>query len=300
MNNNLKLLIWNARGLRNKTLEFFDFLIRENVDIGLVSETGLNNKITMYHPDFHCYRKDREHSRGGGVAIVIRKNIKHNLLPTVNTELIENVGIKVSFNDDTNVNIFSCYFPGGSSDRNGIKKALFKSDLKKFSRLNEDYILGGDFNCRNQSWGCLRANTWGNILYELITTNNFGIIYPAEPTLIPANSRSNPSVLDMFITNVPNKLSAAIVLNNLSSDHLPVYCTYNSCCITTENLKYDYKRANWNTFKRFLNNNINNLLDASINNCDDIERLIIDFIKLLHDAIDSSIPKKVISNFFIT
>lgn len=63
MNTNLKLAIWNSRGIRKKLYEFFEFLLGENIDICLVSETWLNGDIAMYHPEFICYRKDRLENR---------------------------------------------------------------------------------------------------------------------------------------------------------------------------------------------------------------------------------------------
>lgn len=299
MNSNLKILLWNARGIRNKLYEFFDFLVREHVDIVLVSETGLNNNIKMYHPEYACYRKDREHSRGGGVAIVVRKGVSHEVLPEIGTELIENLGVNVKLHNNMNINIYSCYFPGGSAGPSGIKKAQFRSDLKKLSRIRGKYILGGDFNCRNQAWGCLRANCWGNILHDLISTNHFSIVYPPEPTLIPVSSSANPSVLDYFITNVPEKLSAALTLDRLNSDHLPVFTTFNSGYLPTENLKYDYKNTNWSSFKRFVNDNVNCLIGAPLENIDDIEHLIFEFTAVLQNAIDLSVPKKRTSNCFV-
>ena len=123
----------------------------------------------------------------------------------------------------------------------------------------------------------LRANCWWNILHDLIETNNFGIVYPPEPTLIPANSRANPSVLDFFISNVPDKLSAALSLNRLNSDHLPVYTTFNSRFQSSDNLKHDYHRANWNLFKSYINNNVSHILNVPLNNTNDIELLVEQF-----------------------
>lgn len=45
MADKIKMITWNARGIRKKTTEFFDYLIRENIDVALVSETWLNEKF---------------------------------------------------------------------------------------------------------------------------------------------------------------------------------------------------------------------------------------------------------------
>lgn len=71
--NTLKIITWNSRGIRNKLGEFFDFLVRINADVALVSETWLKSDISMNHANFNCYRSDRECSKGGGVAVVVKK-----------------------------------------------------------------------------------------------------------------------------------------------------------------------------------------------------------------------------------
>lgn len=91
----LNMITWNARGIRNKSLELYNFLNYHKVDICLVTETWLNSNISIKHKDFIIYRNDREIGRGGGVAIIIKKNTKHSLLPIVNTHLIENIGVKI-------------------------------------------------------------------------------------------------------------------------------------------------------------------------------------------------------------
>lgn len=298
-NNNIKLVLWNSRGIRNKLIEFFDFLIRNNVDIALVSETWLKSNMVMSHSEYCCYRKDRESAAGGGVAIIIRKSINHTTLPYINTEVIENIGVRVVLGDNSHLNIYSCYFPGGSAGPSQIRKQKFKSDLSKLSRNQEKYILGGDFNSRNQNWGCLRANCWGNILNDLITTNAFHIVYPPEPTLVPSNINSNPSVLDFFITNAPEKFSAAITGNNLSSDHLPVFATYDSSYDLRLNYTFNYKSTNWKDFKKYINDNILRFFRLPLNTKDDIDDFVNEFTLFLQIAIDVCVPKRLKTNYFV-
>lgn len=290
-NRKLKILIWNSRGIRNKLIEFFDYLIRNDIDIALVNETWLKSDITMNHPNFYCYRRDRTFNRGGGVAIVVNKNICHTLLPKVDCTLIENIGVKITLHDNSTINVFSCYFPGGSAGPSDIRKRTFKEDLRRLSRIQGNYILGGDFNCRNREWGCLRSNCWGNILLDLLATNTFGLIYPPEPTLVPTNNKVNPSTIDFFITNVPEKLSAALTQNNLGSDHLPVLTTFNSVYMPTNNVKYDYKNADWKAFKNYINRNIALYLEFPLNSTEDINKLVDLFTTLILNALERCVPK---------
>lgn len=293
------MILWNARGIRKKAAEFFDFLLREKVDIALVSETWLTEGILIRHSEFVCHRRDRTGARGGGVMIVVQKNISHELLDFVHTNLIENIGIRVNLADGSSVHIFSCYFPGGAAGPSDIKKQKFKDDLLKFSRIKHNYILGGDFNSRHQNWGCLRANCWGNIIHDLITVNRFDINYPPDPTYVPTNCNNNASVLDIYLTNIPNRLTGAQTLNRLNSDHLPVCAIYNASYKREDFLKFDYKNANWNAFREYINSNANPILQASLDSEDDINSNINNFTKLLNEAINSSVPKKNISNTYI-
>lgn len=81
MNNNIKITSWNARSIRSKKLELFHFLEKHNVDICLISETWLNNNFSLRNNNYYSYRYDRSTGNGGGVAILIKKTIQHQLLP---------------------------------------------------------------------------------------------------------------------------------------------------------------------------------------------------------------------------
>lgn len=59
--------------LRKKSLEFFAFLSKNNIDVGLVSETMLTTKTNLSNKEYKCYRMDRQNRRGDGVAIVVRR-----------------------------------------------------------------------------------------------------------------------------------------------------------------------------------------------------------------------------------
>lgn len=152
------------------------------------------------------------------------------------------------------INIFSCYFRGGAAGSTNLLKSQFKSDLLRLSRTSGNYLLGGDFNCRNQAWGCLRANCWGNILENLLMTNEFAIAHTPNPTFVPNTTNSSPSVLDFFLTNAPDKLSGPMTMNSLGSDHLPVLTFFNSSFCKTVQYKFNLKRTNWGLYKRTITN----------------------------------------------
>lgn len=118
----INIISWNARGIRNKKDELFNFLLSRNIHICLISETMLNKNISIKHTEFYCYRNYRKQGRGGGVAILVRKNVEHTFIPPLNTFFIENIGVKIRTSNGSYINIFSCYFPGGSPGRDNVKK----------------------------------------------------------------------------------------------------------------------------------------------------------------------------------
>lgn len=250
-NDKLNVMFWNCRSIRNKYIELFDFLLRENIDVCLLSETWLKPLNRLYHPSYNCIRVDRE-TTGGGVALLIRKTINYVELPVVNTEMIENVGIEIISNTSTNIKIFSTYFPGGSSSRELQRK--FNSDLRKLFSQTGHYILCGDMNSRHRNWGCLRANSWGNILTQFTSFFPITILNTDDPTYIPSSSRSTPSTLDLIMTNVPYFVSQPVVANELGSDHLPVKFYLHFSPTLNNHVDLDYSRANWLGYRSFLKN----------------------------------------------
>lgn len=109
----LHVINWNGRSVFNKKLEFFDFLERHNVDVGIVTETWLQNKHSFVHPNFSCVRFDRitsDAERGGGVLIAVRKGLKFTEL-NISTKVIETVGISIH-TADGELHLLAAYFPG--------------------------------------------------------------------------------------------------------------------------------------------------------------------------------------------
>ena len=290
MLSSVNIITWNARGIKNKTIEFFDFLISKNIHACLLSETWLKPNIALSHQDFVIYRKDRTNKNGGGVAIVIKKGISHSLISDVNTSVIENIGLKI-FTSLGGINVYACYFPGGLTGRSGLRKNMFISDLHKLCR-SDQFILGGDFNSRHQNWGCLRANSWGNTLVCKQNSFNFDILYPSDHTYIPSQINHQSSTLDLFITNVSQHISLPEVINGLGSDHLPVNCQLMSQAIKSNESYRDFRKAKWTIFSKFINKNLIIPPNQAFSNDEFIDSALDHFISTINVAIEHSVPVK--------
>lgn len=83
----LKILQWNARGISDfSTAKQLNVLIKSsNVDTAKqLCETFLNSHHKFKLSGYKIYRNDRD-THGGGVAIAVKNDLKHGLLPVYPT-----------------------------------------------------------------------------------------------------------------------------------------------------------------------------------------------------------------------
>ena len=90
---NLKVIFWNARSIIPRKEEICKIL-------------------PDHYPGFKTFRKDREHSRGGGIVAFIRNNLAYTEINSIKTpdDSVELTGIKIT-NISPPINIFICYRP---------------------------------------------------------------------------------------------------------------------------------------------------------------------------------------------
>ena len=213
-NNSIRILTWNANGIlaNNKLLELTHLLQNKHIDILCLSETHLKPSQKLYIPNFISYRRDRIGSRGGGVAILIRKNIRHKALSPLDSP-IESSAIELILQGGS-CKVFAVYSPP--------HKVLQNSDLAPFLSLDGSVVIAGDLNAKHISWGCRSSNQSGRSLLRASLSHSSTIEAPNEPTFTPNNTNIIPDILDLFITKNISTISDPSVLHSLSSDHLPV------------------------------------------------------------------------------
>jgi len=115
------------------------------LDIICLSETWLkkvirNNVFKIFLMEYQIVRKDRNLKRGGGLLILIKKNIKFEILDIDNCGIIEVLFVKLV---NKNITVGCCYRPPNSviSDLDTFEDCL----TNLFLNQNELIILG-DFN----------------------------------------------------------------------------------------------------------------------------------------------------------
>jgi len=72
-------MLWNATSLSGKDDELSYFINNKNIDVALVTETWLKPQIKLKFVNYEIIRSDSPRNvTGGGVAIIINKQIKYH------------------------------------------------------------------------------------------------------------------------------------------------------------------------------------------------------------------------------
>ena len=280
----IKLVNWNANGIKSKKSSLMEFLIRHKIDIACITETHLKNTETFKINGYNIYRKDRDtiHSKGG-VAILIKRTIKHHQLTNPELINIEAISIMVS-TDKSEIKIISAYNPPN--------KKIQRDDINALFNENPTILLG-DLNSKNEIWGCLKTNPNGNKLFQFTSELRIIISPPSKPTF--HRTGRQPDILDIaLVSNLTTQLYHQVA-NELDSDHVPVITTlYEQMELIPQTPKLINRPINWDIFRENLNKNL--ILNRSHQNNNEIDTNIQHLTESIKNAIKSALapenPKK--------
>ena len=79
--NNVHILHININGLFGRKTELIHYLNECTPHLVTLNETKLRNQTKIKIPNYHLIRRDRA-TNGGGVAILVRKDLKYNEIDT--------------------------------------------------------------------------------------------------------------------------------------------------------------------------------------------------------------------------
>lgn len=306
-NETINVLNWNANSVRDKIHELHDFLIEKGIDIACIQETMYNvDDLTPAHSEFNIYRNDRitpDGSRAaGGVAILIKRNIKHRLLPALNLNLIEAIGVEIISEHGTRIQMWSAYLPGGANTQD-IRNFL-KRDILILTNRRCSYFINGDFNAKNRLWNCHRANCAGTILYDTHAQHNFLILYPQTHTHYPPSNNSRPSTIDLTLTNGMQDTSDLTTHTSASEHEMITYTVY-----LQENLHRNqgrkiplFRMADWEKYKNYVETH----LDQTPNHVNEIttttriDELVNHLSTVMINAQNVSVPQVTPTPYSVT
>lgn len=277
---------WNAQSISNNTKAFeLEIILHENdIHIACIQETYLKPDIKLYLENYRIYRNDRQ-THGGGVAIIIRKDIKHNLLCLHETKAIECVSVSVNINQRYII-ISSAYSPHYTSH--------FARDIALIANSNKETIIFGDLNAKHTTWRCNSNNSAGSALQTFLESSEYVLHAPDAPTHYP-HSGATPSTIDLLLTNTSCIVANVYSMNTLLSDHCPVICKLK---VTTEKViesSFRYDLADWDKYRECIE--ICNFI-PSTESSTDIDESIKGLSNIITNARQMSVPSNTHVNRF--
>jgi hypothetical protein len=132
----LRLAYWNADGNCCRKLVLDRFLSEHGVDICLLNETHLDSGRAFRFANYVCHRTDRQ-SRGGGTAILVRRDIDHYAVPVSGLRHLEATAIHLVLANRV-VKIVAAYL--------SPTRPLIKSDLNECLSGGLAVLMAGDLN----------------------------------------------------------------------------------------------------------------------------------------------------------
>ena len=130
----------NVRGIKGKRCSLIEHLDFEKPDIVLLTETLLPTNMNMNFPGFDFFSKARKDRKGGGVAILVKNDLKNTIIPHISERNIEMMWISIRRHG--NVPLFlGCYY--GKQERR-CNKADIDEEMNLLSEEIEQYQKEGD------------------------------------------------------------------------------------------------------------------------------------------------------------
>ncbi|KAL4119332.1 hypothetical protein QTP88_012150 [Uroleucon formosanum] len=243
------IINWNANGIKKNRNTFAAFLSAHNVDIASVSETHLIASEKIKFNGYTTYRKDRRAIRpSGGVAIIIKSKIKHQLTYLPATQTLEAVAISITINQSITTIISAYQSPSFQ---------MYINDFEKILNSYQKIILVVDLNCKHTTWYCKSTNANGRKLYKYLASNPAILSAPDTPTYYPYDQSRSPDILDVIILKSIRFSMHQEPLFELDSDHLSVKITLDaSLSFSTPTRKLITGKADWQKFKQHITTNL--------------------------------------------
>jgi hypothetical protein len=222
-NKYLLILLFNANGLKNHLIEIQS--VPQN-NIALITETHLTQYSNVYIPGNKLLKANHSNNKAhGGVAILIKSTLLFQILPNFCQNFLQSCTILINKNIIP-VTIAALY----SSPKHNVTFAGFNNC---FCTFGKNFIVGGDFNAKHQSWGCRTNNPRGFVLRDIACKKKLKILAPPGPTYWPTSAQKNPDILDIFVSKIPSNLfhSTDNILD-LNSNYSSVVLTLNEYPLT--------------------------------------------------------------------
>ena len=284
MANELRIMTWNANGLKQHLQELEAVLVTQKIDVCLISETHFTKEDHAKIRGYHCYHSTHLcNTPRGGSAVFIKQHIQQYEEFKLQTREYQVTAVKINTAKGW-ITLAAIYIP----PRHNLKRLDYSNLLNKFKGK---YIIGGDFNAKNLAWGSNLTTTKGRELLMAIKDHNCEVFSTSKPTYWPTDVKKVPDLIDFFVTkNISCNYIEVDEEFTLSSDHSPIVMTLSAKIIKKEaSPTLTNKYTDWNSFRRILEETIQ--LKVSIKNPDELEIETQRFIEDVQRAAWTSTPK---------
>lgn len=144
--NNLKLLLFNANGIKSKLSEFKFYCEEQKPDIIFLNEIKMNQENANFFlkmSNFQTFEKVRN-NQGGGVAILVKNEIQVSLENFFDHLKIEIICLKIKNTQKNKEMLFITYYnpPNSTKRQNQLNIEVFKILYEK-----KAFHYGGGFKC---------------------------------------------------------------------------------------------------------------------------------------------------------
>ena len=145
--NSLRVLQWNAGGLRARSTKLIHFILSHLVDLICIQESNLNLSSSFRIPGFSALRSHGTHSRSGifstdvadasgGVIIFVKQFLFFSELSTSSLSLLgpcsDYVEVNISLNDSSSLSFLNVYAPPIRSSTKDSKTNFFSLSILPF------------------------------------------------------------------------------------------------------------------------------------------------------------------------
>ena len=163
LSNSLRVLQWNAGGLRARNTELLHFISSHPVDLICIQESNLNLSSSFRIPGFSALRSGCSHSRSGifsidvthasgGVIIFVRQGSSVLELSTSSLSSLvlysDYVEVNFSLNDSSSLSFLNVYAPPIRSSPTDSRTNFFSPSILASST---NLFILGDFICHHPS-----------------------------------------------------------------------------------------------------------------------------------------------------
>ena len=110
----------------------------------------------------------------GGVAILIKSTIAFQPIPNFCQDFLQSCAVLINLNNIP-LTIAAIY----SYPRHNLNNEHYSN---YFKTINNNFIIGNDYNAKHQNWRCRTNNPRGLVLHNFINAKKFKILAPSGPT----------------------------------------------------------------------------------------------------------------------